>query len=51
MNFEVNFKRELELVLSELMELPVALQTIVAEDIIESAKNRVATMKKCTLKD
>ena len=47
----MNFKRELEAVLSELIELPVALQTIVAEDIIETAKNRVAIMKKCALKD
>ena len=43
----MNFRKEWQMVLSELVELPVPLQTIVAEDIIESAKNRVATMKRC----
>jgi len=51
MNFKVNFKKELEAVLSELMDLPVAVQSIVARDILETAKNLVATMKKCSGKD
>ena len=41
-----NFKKDLQQVLSELLELPIAFQTIVAEDIVETAKTRVATMKK-----
>ncbi len=43
----MDLKKELLEVLNGVIELPLELQDIVAEDIVESAKNRVATMKKC----
>jgi hypothetical protein len=38
--------KELNEILSGVLELPAELQDAVVEDIVESAKNRVATMKK-----
>lgn len=44
----MNFKKEkawLE-ILNEIADLPLELQDIVAQDIVESAKNRIATIKR-----
>jgi hypothetical protein len=42
----MDFKNELETILNSVLELPLEMQSIVAEDIVESAKNRVATIKR-----
>jgi hypothetical protein len=42
----MDFKKEMQTVLNGIADLPLELQIIVAEDIVESAKNRVATIKR-----
>jgi hypothetical protein len=42
----MNLEKELHEILSGVLELPLDLQHVVVEDILESAKNRVATMKR-----
>ena len=42
----MDFKKELQTILNSVLELPLEMQSIVAEDIVESAKNRVATIKR-----
>jgi len=42
----MDFKKELQTMLDGVLELPLEMQSIVAEDIVESAKNRVATIKR-----
>jgi hypothetical protein len=41
----MDFKKELQEVLNDIADLPLDMQDIVAEDIVESAKNRIATIK------
>ena len=42
----MDFKKELQSVLNGIADLPLEMQDIVIEDIVESAKNRIATMKR-----
>ena len=42
----MNYKKDLQEILKGIAELPLELQSIVAEDIVESAKNRIATIKR-----
>ena len=42
----MDYKKELQQVLNGIVDLPLELQDIVARDIFESAKNRIATMKR-----
>ena len=41
----MDLKKEWQEVLNGIVDLPLELQDIVAEDIVVSAKNRIATMK------
>jgi len=42
----MDFKKEMQEILNGITDLPLELQDIVSEDIVESAKNRIATMKR-----
>jgi hypothetical protein len=42
----MDVKNELNVILNDVLDLPLEWQEIVVEDIVESAKNRVATMKR-----
>ena len=42
----MDVKNELNTILNGVLDLPLEWQEIVVEDIVESAKNRVATMKR-----
>jgi len=42
----MDVKKEVNNILNALLELPMELQDIVVEDLIETAKSRVATMKR-----
>jgi hypothetical protein len=41
----MDFKKEWQEVLKGIVDLPLELQDIVVQDLVESAKNRIATMK------
>ena len=42
----MDFKKEWQEILNGIADLPLELQDIVAQDIVESAKNRIATIKR-----
>ena len=42
----MNLKKEFNEILNGILELPLPLQGIVAQDIIESAKSRIETIKR-----
>lgn len=42
----MDVKNELNAILNGVLDLPLEWQEIVVEDIVESAKNRVATIKR-----
>jgi hypothetical protein len=42
----MDVENELNAILNDVLDLPLEWQEIVVEDILESAKNRVATMKR-----
>jgi hypothetical protein len=44
---EINLKTEFDEIAAEILELPLSLQNIVIQDIVESAHNRIATLKRC----
>lgn len=47
----MNFRKELDLALKPIVSLPVELQNIVAEDILATIKNRIATMQMIAAKN
>jgi hypothetical protein len=42
----MDFKKDWQEILNGIADLPLELQDIVAQDIVESAKNRIATIKR-----
>lgn len=47
----MNFRKELDLALKPIVSLPVELQDIIAEDILATIKNRIATMQTIAAKN
>ncbi len=43
--YGLNFRKELDLALKPILDLPVELQNIVAKDIVATAESRIATMR------
>ena len=46
----MNFRKELDLALQSILELPLELQDIVAMDIVATVKSRIATMRTIALR-
>ncbi len=49
--FELNFRKELDEALKPILQLPVDIQDIVAKDLLETVKSRVAFMQSVAAKD
>jgi hypothetical protein len=48
MKERVNLKKEIDKIAAEVLKLPVSLQNIVIQNIMESAHNSIETIQRCS---